>query len=55
VAAKADRFPDQSFTFGVASALVSGLMVILLTFTGLAARECERHLPKTPLVFGIRC
>ncbi|RSH81418.1 hypothetical protein EHS25_006950 [Saitozyma podzolica] len=29
---------DQSFTFGVASALVSGLMVILLTFTGLAAR-----------------
>lgn len=30
---------DKSFTFGVISAVVSGSMVGLLTFTGMAARE----------------
>ena len=29
---------DQSFTFGVCSTVVSALMALLLTFTGLAAR-----------------
>lgn len=37
-----DGYVDQSFDFGVASAVISGLMVILLTFTALSARAGQQ-------------
>lgn len=44
--AYADGCSDQSYYFGMASAITSGVMAILLTFTGLSASEFQ-HLSRT--------